>query len=368
MNYIMDPNNTITLYPNDGKYYPIVKEDYGFYPLDKVPQLYPVQQIRIAPLAPIPESPNQTISFAFPYRNPDTGVPQYIPGRPINLNPESSQLRRRQLGMPSNYYGNQTIAMLQQLTELRKQREAAAQRQTYISPLSPYGVPNNVNGYTTIYGIADGNLQSVQTSAPQPNVKYTGAGIILFHYYTNLSGRNALAVVLFRNVRTQMYEDLGGIVDNKDNSLVSTAIREAYEESAQLFKFKNIVKYVDIINNGEGYRAYTALITSENSYTWQYIYQQNRNTLIAHNAPEHLRESDDMQYFYIDDIRPALTKDDSDFMCIDANGTIRKIRGRTKLVLKSILNSVPFLNGIIQNQKSGTLVKNSDNTSSIVFE
>lgn len=206
-----------------------------------------------------------------------------------------------------------------------------------------------LNPATNQYEFADNNNGNI--------TYYTGSGVMIFDNYLNSRGRNERAVVLFRNSRTGLYEELGGSVDKNDfdnqNTLAKTAMREAREESANLFTItnpnsllftqNNNGQFVNRQINSRVYRCYGICVSSPSNNAWQYMYQQNLNKLRGVSAQHQWLETDDMQRFYIRDILYGLSSASQGNMgCLDAEGYQRIIAGRTKACLRLLLTGYGY--------------------------
>jgi hypothetical protein len=139
------------------------------------------------------------------------------------------------------------------------------------------------------------------------NKKYSGAGIIIVTKY-----KGKLAIILFKGIRNGLtvYEGLGGNIDTDQlmttDPLVSTAIREAFEESRGYLTIdphtKSLKQYIDIETKDSDtyYRAYL-LGVLENSI-WISDYESNKKTLNENDTKKTMKETDGMAYFYVNDV------------------------------------------------------------------
>ena len=163
----------------------------------------------------------------------------------------------------------------------------------------------------------------------------SGAGIILIENYRNHSKtRQEPAVILFRDVQTGKFTDLGGRQDNNE-PLNVTASREAKEESCNLFKFDpNFLAGMPSYKHFN-YVCYFMGLQGPIESSW---YNHNRDLLSTRNVPREFKETDQMVRFYISDLRQIINQQGDLTGVTDANGnTGLVIEGRTKACIREYL-------------------------------
>lgn len=261
-----------------------------------------------------------------------------------------------------------------------------------LRPLQQTITKQSHDGYKMIKNSSTGNNELVYTNNGI-STHYTGSGVMIFTNYMNRNGRNEPSVILFRSSVSGNYEELGGNIDLKDfdgkNTLLKTAVREAREESANLFNIININAlhttetyerpHIDRNVNSKIYRCYALVLSNTNNESWKYIYSTNQNHLKAANAPKQWMETNDVQFFYINEIAYELRNvSRGNITCLDTEGIMRTIGGRTKACLREILKDFGGNGSQIEmaymNPKMGTFVKGTgsgltflDNTTTITI-
>jgi hypothetical protein len=316
-----------------------------------------------------------TFSAGVPLIDSPRGFQGVLLGPKINLVPKNNSnanLKIQAPGMDINIRGNQyqllkLIADTEAIIHNRKSKVDTNSQWTELDDdalnsekLISNTQSNSTNGWSMIT-LSNGK-RGLQYQNNGTSTYYSGSGIMLFEQsYNNGSGKNQPAVILFRRAigNSQMYEELGGEVDNSDFSGEATlevaAKREAKEESCGLFKFDSITlkrpvsginMYTDASYNGANYRCFAVGIGSIPRL--ESYYRMNRNQLTSNNAPRHWTETDDVQRFYLSDLATSIAANNGgDLLCSDANGVNRTIRGRAKVVLKDMLNGYSTGNNCI---------------------
>ena len=262
-----------------------------------------------------------------------------------------------------------------------------------LRPLQQTIPKQSYDGYKMITNSSTGANELVYTNNGI-STHYTGSGVMIFSNYMNRYGRHEPSVILFRSSSSGNYEELGGKIESKDfdgkNTLLNTAVREAREESANLFNIININAlhtketderhHIDRNVNLKIYRCYALFLSNTNNESWKYIYSTNKNHLKASNAPKQWMETNDAQFFYINEIAYKL-RDVSrgNITCLDTEGIMRTIGGRTTACLREIFKDFGGNGSQIvmayMNPKTGTFVKGSgsgfsflDNTNTITIK
>jgi hypothetical protein len=178
---------------------------------------------------------------------------------------------------------------------------------------------------------------------PKNKKQYGGAGIILVEKYNNKP-----AIILFKSTRKskEVYEGLGGRIDDEQlihiNPLLTTAIREAFEESRGLINIdpynsnKTFNNYIDIsgINNSKKhYRSYFVGVESNTIFIDDYNHNKKKldNNKQIKNT---MKETNGISRFYIKDLIKLNHNDNEDYEVKDSNGNNKLIFGRTVKILK----------------------------------
>lgn len=186
---------------------------------------------------------------------------------------------------------------------------------------------------------------SMHSSHKTARSNLEGAGVLLLeNYRNNTNTKTDLAVILFRNNRTNSYQDGGGNIDSGEKPK-SAAVRELKEESANLFRLSSdSLNGCPMYDHQGKYRAYAVIVTHPRGIQSKY-YRENIATLKAQNAKKEWLETSDMARFYIDDlVAHGLDTTQGDLHCKDANGNPCVIFARTKACIREsrkTFNSAP---------------------------
>lgn len=179
------------------------------------------------------------------------------------------------------------------------------------------------------------------------------AGVILIEKYKNHFGREDYAVILFYNINKDLYEEPGGhMMENK--TVQQTASTELIEETCNLFRINPL--YLTHHTSYNNYNSFLLYIKGPkdvygNHPIFSDYYRHNRDIVHNRNSPHQYKETYNMRRFYISDmINSGLLFNRGEFICVDANGNIRKISGRTKTMLKSFIGRgyITFYNNHVQ--------------------
>jgi len=364
--------------------------------------------------------PTSTVSVNMPVIDPIFGTPSYIQGPPINLAPNNIYGQRKlTVRTPSanvNVYGNarQLLDVMQRLS-LAKQptlspysespcaddfgyqnvtekniSNVIGELQSSINPtvpqtncppgFQPATGPSLTSGWSIMQ--VGGTNRYILVSNMNNIIKYySGSGIMVFErlYRSQTTGREEPAVILFRSSLTGEYEELGGSIDPIDfsgeNTLLRTAKREAKEESCGLFDFDRvditslyggIGRNIDREAAGEIYRCYAiCLAENQGNDQWQRMYDYNRMKINMTPAPSSWKETNDMRRFFLSDLVNCISSGTrGSITTTDAEGYPRTITGRTKAVLKSMLQGYMFtgmsvVDAALSNARSVVNTKNS---------
>lgn len=348
---------------------------------------------------PVPQIMSPSVSVALPYTDPYSGTQSYIARPVINLNPENKyRTERLEINTPDFNMGitgrsDQLVKLMDRLKELKSNPSDKDENQdvyrslsldplinqsTGLSPLQQQmGTPgSSIDGYIMVKNSSTGDNELVYTNNGV-TMTYNGSGVMIFSNYNNSRGRHEPAVILFKSSMTGKYEELGGKIEMKDfngaNTLVNTAAREAREESANLFNITN----VSILNpgliaqrhydksdvNSRIYRCYALYLSNNDNASWKYVYTQNANKLKSLRAPNEWLETNDVQFFYLSDLDFVLRSNPGGSInCVDAEGVLRTIEGRTKACVREMMNALSQ-NGVgsqigiaYENPHVGTLI------------
>ena len=220
----------------------------------------------------------------------------------------------------------------------------------------------------------DGSDAVIYTQLPKHII--TGSGIVIITPHTNKNGRTDLAIILFRDVNTGLYQDLGGTYSSSDYdpvyATINTAIREANEESANLFKFNKksllsestkcfAAKYHSNILY-VSYHVYVKLNTS----ILPYVYSVNRDNLVKNNANHVWLETDDIQFFFISDIKNYVNN--NNFSCPNTDGTLCNLSNRAYCCIQDIYktsNNIAFLPYSTETESDNN--NNNNNNKTCIF-
>lgn len=201
--------------------------------------------------------------------------------------------------------------------------------------------------------------------------KFTGSGIILVEEFTNKRGRREPAVILFRNIRMNMYGDLGGYLDYEDTlekyPLAEGSIREAYEESRGLVDItdaKHIIKKIGNINpyiDTKQYRCHFVGIKSGLLYNSDF--KKNMRLLDAARVSRSYKETNDVARFYVSDlVKSGVLTARGDFNTVDAYGNKTKVTGRARALVREAIKA-GLINLVVYNpvrfKMSSTVIKNT---------
>lgn len=162
--------------------------------------------------------------------------------------------------------------------------------------------------------------------------KYTGSGILLYEYDKK---KDDIIFYLFKNARSGSYNDIGGLKDKKDGTLIDTACREANEESADLIhidrdvlketaKIIKLTKYVCFVLNIK------SNIISKNDYL------HNLQQMKIDNQKKYWQETNDFIKVSMNDLinNGIETNKITHMFHINNN----KINSRVKVVIKKIIS------------------------------
>ncbi len=199
---------------------------------------------------------------------------------------------------------------------------------------------------------------------------YSGSGVLIMiiQKKDNVLFDGNARFVLFRDVNTLQYNDLGGRIDKPisdldKNILYINAKKEALEESMSLFKINNKSDlYVDIESSDTGslYRVYLYALLVDDFTQFSTMYEYNKLQILknyAANFNEAFRETDNLKIFdYISFINKLQyygmgVTSSGIYQTID--GTNQKVSARTTKVISKfytdgIFDNV-FANKIFQN-------------------
>lgn len=189
-----------------------------------------------------------------------------------------------------------------------------------------------------------GGIYTVNGSSTKQKKTDTGAGIILIEdYYDNRRKRYRPAIILFKNRFFGMYEDLGGGKDKKEN-LKQTALREAQEESRNLFILP--IELLDDnkavrIKNYVGYIVHIKGPDDKNINLKQYDYNKSIldryfNNIKPNKLEKSFDETIDVTRIYVQQlIKDGIYDVKGDFYTKDVNNKKIKIFSRTKSLLRT---------------------------------
>lgn len=161
------------------------------------------------------------------------------------------------------------------------------------------------------------------------------AGVILVENYKNKFGKQDYAIILFKNIYKNVYEDPGGHLMPK-KTIEESAMTELIEESCNTFRINPKYLINHIVSNN--YHSFLLYIKGP-IYSKYY----NHNKILIHNnktTPYQYKETNNIRRFYISDLlNCGLMINKGDLVCNDSNGYIRKISGRTKSVIRSFIGN-----------------------------
>lgn len=165
---------------------------------------------------------------------------------------------------------------------------------------------------------------------------FKGGGVLLIENHNNQKGRIEPSVILFKNKYTNIYSDLGGRIDPKDNQNISkTALREAFEESLCLIKLRSVRNFDSVSNNS--YKCYIVPV-EDNKIKIKYYYH-NLKVIPKLDIPEYYKETIDMARFYISDLMiDGLMKAKKSFKTHDTNKNGALISNRAIDVIKKTIS------------------------------
>lgn len=207
---------------------------------------------------------------------------------------------------------------------------------------------------------------------------YSGSGslIIVIQKDKPITIENA-KIVLFRDVKTQQYQDLGGRIDNPSlvksspaidkDILLENAKRETYEESMCLFDIKNKTDYfLDIESQIDNvyYRIYLHVIQVDNINQLTKMFDQNKLKIMedyygAYKYNESYRETDDLKLFdlstFINKLKSYDVTNISNGVFYSTDGSNNNVGGR---VMKAIseLHTNNFFNKVIDSKHVKSVV------------
>jgi 8-oxo-dGTP pyrophosphatase MutT (NUDIX family) len=132
---------------------------------------------------------------------------------------------------------------------------------------------------------------------------YSGAGVVVIETDYHRKGP---AFILYRNRRTGLYEDLGGLIDSSDHAakypIAHAAKREAQEESNFYLRFKNTgtlgktINGQDIFQDNREYRGYFIGIP-----TGMFFRREQKDLLKSAPVGSSRNEMDDVVRVYLRD-------------------------------------------------------------------
>lgn len=161
----------------------------------------------------------------------------------------------------------------------------------------------------------------------QKNKIYSGSGILLLDSY---------GIILFRNVFTGVYYDLGGTCDANED-IETTAIRECFEESRGLINITleilRTLYFIDIKHNNTYYRCYILKCKQPIEFD---DYKHNITMTDKMKLPKCWYETNNITHFDFKNIQYCFTKKQ---VCQDHESKYRKIGTRTLNVIKYLLTN-----------------------------
>jgi hypothetical protein len=187
------------------------------------------------------------------------------------------------------------------------------------------------------------------------NKSYSGSGALIM-VVTNGKPLTESKFVLFRDVNTHLYQELGGRIDKPSGANVDTEIlftnakRESEEESMILFKLNTKSPiFVDIESqeNNTYYRIFLYVITMNNPAQLSLMYEENKAQVLTNysaNFNEAYRESDKLDLFdyqtFINKLKTYGTSGQnvSSGIFMTTSGTNVNVRGRTIKAIYKFLN------------------------------
>jgi len=173
-----------------------------------------------------------------------------------------------------------------------------------------------------------------------------GAGVILAEYYENKHNDSPntkinIALILFKNSKSNMFDVLGGHKDPTDPSTKHTAIREAKEESANTIRLStsslNSSNAIMHSHNNHNYACYFVGIKQFKPSYYRHNLKLLQNT--AKTIDHVWLETNDVTRVYIESFIKSggLTKH-GNLMLYDVNDKLITITDKTKSCIREALN------------------------------